>query len=228
MGLFLFICYMKTRILTILLLTTCFGVVSVSAQDVQNNYQQYKTAKTLDGAYTGSIYLFEDGKMASVLLESDQILRVKLKYNLLEDIFYVQGTDGKTVVFTQPYNQVVLDLENDVKLVFKRFVNATGKSAFFQVLFDGKVQLLRKYSANFVEVLDYNEVSPKKKVTKQTSFFTQLPNKEMLQLKVSKKGILNFMADKKLEIDSFLAKENIDLKDDLDLVRLFNYYNTLL
>lgn len=212
---------MINKFLAISLFTYCLFPFFVDAQvTTQNKYGKYGSTKTLEGEYSGSIYLYDEWKLASIRLTNEKIEKVKVKYNLLDDLFYVQGSDGNPVTFEKPYNEVSIDDADGNTLLFRRYTNAAGEFAFFQVLFDDKVQLLKKDKVSFIEMLNYNDVSAKKKVIKQTKFYAQYKNREMSELKISKKNILNFMADRKADILTFMDKQNINLKSDPDLVKL--------
>jgi len=46
-------------------------------------------------------------------------------------------------------------------------------------------------------------------------------------IKLKKKDILNLLADKKNEVESYVSNEKLDYKNEGDVIKIINYYNSL-
>jgi hypothetical protein len=48
---------------------------------------------------------------------------------------------------------------------------------------------------------------------------------KLLRLNTNKKEILKLMSDKKTEVESFIKQNNLSVKDRVDLLQIFKFYN---
>ncbi|RYU97188.1 hypothetical protein [Emticicia agri] len=103
------------------------------------------------------------------------------------------------------------------------------KSGFFEILADGKVKLL-EYSKLKIHQPDYVEAfnigSKDVKInTEKLWFITK--GKEVIKFSAGKRDLYEVMADKKPEIEKFVKDNHLSLKDKTDLIKVFQYFNTI-
>ena len=193
----------------------------------QNPYGRYSTEKTIDKV-TGSPYLSDTWDLATVKTAGGAILKdLKVKYDLMDDLLYFKSSDDKVMVFNQPISEFKIVEEGLFRNGFNNPLYG-DVNTFYQVIFDGKVKLLKRKKKSFTEVLNYNEASPVKKINTQMFYYVMGVTGTFQEIKLNKKSIIDSMKDKQKEINEFLNQSKVDFKSDKDLFILFNYYNSLL
>ena len=216
-----------------LILTTGWlscAAISVNAQQIaiQNQYGKYASEKTTINV-SGSPYLTDDWAAATIKMKSGLMVKEKVKYDLLDDILYFKSTDGKFMTFAEPVSEFRIEEGSGAGLYRNNYDNSRfgSKTTFYQVLFDGKVKLLKRVNKGVNDVMEYNAASPTKTITQKVRYYAVSVDGTFVEVKPAKKDILNIMNSKKAEVDKFLSSSHIDFKADADLVTLFTYYNSL-
>ncbi len=186
--------------------------------------------------YVGTPYLNKDFMYGKIIMKDDTVLEGLFRYNIYNQEV-VAVFDGDTLAVAKPLNMV------EFQMAAKRFIYTLiidrdmGKpyvtGSFFEILEDGELQLLKrhyskletfKYASNYMggagDGRDYFEHVSE-------LYFRKGPGSEARQLKKPKKIIPEVMEDKKEEVMHFIREEKLSLKDEGDLIRLFEYYNQL-
>jgi hypothetical protein len=192
----------------------------------------------------GSYYLDQDWSLATVrfypktistpkgTVKLDSLTEVQIKiilfgndveFNTPEGVKVISGTLVKGFTLQKP-NQLPKNYINTLEFVdnYDKI-----KPSFFELLVDGKVKLL-EYTKINIQKPDYVEAfntgSKDTKITKDKQLYiTQ--GKEVLRLNTNKKEILELMSDKKTEVEAFIKQNNLSVKDRVDLLQIFKFYN---
>ena len=192
----------------------------------------------------GSYYLDQDWSLAtvrfypktistpkgSVKLDSLTDVQIKIilygndvEFNTPEGVKVISGTLIKSFTL-QKLNQLPKNYVSTLEFIdnYDKI-----KPSFFELLVDGKVKLL-EYTRVNIQKPDYVEAfntgSKDIKITKDKQLFiTQ--GKEVLKLNTNKKEILELMSDKKAEVEAFIKQNNLSIKDRVDLLQIFKFYN---
>nr|WP_299416863.1 hypothetical protein [uncultured Emticicia sp.] len=192
----------------------------------------------------GSYYLEQDWSLATVrfypktistpkgIVKLDSLTEVQIKiilfgndveFNTPEGVKVISGTLVKGFTLQKP-NQLPKNYINTLEFVdnYDKI-----KPSFFELLVDGKVKLL-EYTKINIQKPDYVEAfntgSKDTKITKDKQLYiTQ--GKEVLRLNTNKKEILELMSDKKTEVEAFIKQNNLSVKDRVDLLQIFKFYN---
>jgi hypothetical protein len=109
--------------------------------------------------------------------------------------------------------------------LFKK-IDSKLDNDYFMVIADGKVSLLKKIWKVIWEEKTYNSSTVVKNILDKSAYYT-LSDGKLLQIKPSKKEILNAFPDHKNEVDQYIKTEKISFNNDQDLSKLFIYYNSL-
>jgi hypothetical protein len=192
----------------------------------------------------GSYYLDQDWSLATVrfypktistpkgIVKLDSLTDVQIKiilygndveFNTPEGVKVISGTLIKGYTLQKP-NQLPKNYISTLEFVdnYDKI-----KPSFFELLVDGKLKLL-EYTRVNIQKPDYVEAfntgSKDTKITKDKQLYiTQ--GKEVLRLNTNKKEILKLMSDKKTEVESFIKQNNLSVKDRVDLLQIFKFYN---
>lgn len=110
-----------------------------------------------------------------------------------------------------------------------KFTGAPYPVDIFEVLVEGKLELLKKYytkdiESNYNVVLDVGSKTSKKVLRSMLYFYD---GNVLIELPKSKRKILKIFSNKKDVIEEFLKNGNCNLKKESDLIETFKYYNKL-
>jgi len=104
-------------------------------------------------------------------------------------------------------------------------VDKLTKDNFYQVLVDGKALLLMDTKFEEISYKEYNSATTTKRTDKLVSYYGVLGNRISRLLKPE--DALLLLTDKTQQVSDFMKKENIRMKKQGDLERMFAYYNSL-
>jgi len=113
---------------------------------------------------------------------------------------------------------------------YRRFypaIQANTEQTFYQVLVEGKVQLLKCQSKTILLFKDADSPEEKKKEPSEL-YFAYMPGKTIVQVGFDAAKILNSMSEYEWAIKDILKKEKLKVKDEGKLVDLFVMLNNQL
>lgn len=192
----------------------------------------------------GSYYLDQEWSLATVrfypktistpkgTVKLDSLSDVQIKiilygndveFNTPEGVKVISGTFIKSFTSKKP-NQLPKNFVSTLEFVdnYDKI-----KPSFFELLVDGKIKLLEYTKVNIQKpdyVEAFNTGSKDIKITKDKQLFiTQ--GQEVLKLNTNKKEILELMSDKKTEVEAFIKQNDLSVKDRVDLLQIFKFYN---
>ncbi|KQM79131.1 hypothetical protein ASE74_00735 [Pedobacter sp. Leaf216] len=103
----------------------------------------------------------------------------------------------------------------------------TGQAeGFYEAVAEGNVSLLKQYSIKKEIVEDWFTKKKTNKLVQRTAYLTSKAG-TIQKFTPSTKNITTVLADKKEQVATFIKNEQLDLKQDDDLIKVFKYYNTL-
>jgi hypothetical protein len=103
-------------------------------------------------------------------------------------------------------------------------IDKNNDETFYEVLVDGKFQLLNYYSKVIQEYTPYNE-PPKKRFATNTVLYAQLPDGSMIKIKNDKDAILASMPQYADAARKIIDNNKLKLKTDDQVVRFFTLLN---
>jgi len=220
--------------LSYILLVACgLSLNTATAQFVHQ--QDYKPLMTKD--YTnieGSPYLYDDWiagtvKLANGLTNKEPIM---LKYNLLDDEVYFKDKAGEAMAFVVPVQEFTLNpMQIDATLARRyrngyKGIDGIKPAAYFEVLSDGKVQLIKKASKTIFESQNIGSASKTGTFMEKTKYYLVI-NGNAVPVKTDKKSLFAALSDKQVQLETYIKINKVDFKKDTDLGKLVTYYNSL-
>ena len=100
------------------------------------------------------------------------------------------------------------------------------KADFYEVLVNGKVILLKYYSAKVQSAEDWYTKKQTKTMVKEVTYFSSKDGK-VEKLGSNSKSLLAVFSDKQDLVKSFIKDKEPDLKKDEGMIAVFQYYNSL-
>lgn len=229
--------------------------------DVDRNSKIFTRGSTDVGNIRGSMYLSPDFLQGSMRMKDGTLVgNVAFRYNIFTDQmeFFVIKESGlkdqivddegnmfnikveyipkDTFSIALPYEVKEVVMGNRKMLYLLALKRKGGKnyltSGYFEVLADGKCQLLLRREVNvevhsFVPYYAGGGGDGSSYFAKYEKFYFRMENGPATQLKKGRRNLLMIMDDKKNEMTEFFRSEKINLGSLADLVRVFNYYNQM-
>ncbi len=177
----------------------------------------------------GTPYLndkFEPGKVT--ILQDTVYENIALRYNAFTDDLEFKRRDS---VFNIAFKTVVKKAEFGGNTFSCRSFEANGVSrdGFFKVLTEGKATLLARYTIQFFdreEAKAFSDYQPARFEEPVKQYFMSLEGTSA-RLISNKKSLLRMFGDHQNEMDSFISKNKLSIKDDEELCKIISHFNSL-
>jgi len=181
--------------------------------------------KDADADVQGTPYLFDDWLPGSVVTEDGKTYNnLKLKYDIRFSQLIFLNQNDEASGFREPVKMFTIN-----HMVFTNgfpSVDAQTIAAFYQVLADGKIKLL-KYSKKVIEERQtYGATAMEKSYRKMQSYYVFKDGK-MTKVRADKKSLLAALPDQAPKLETYIKDNNVNLKDDMGMAQVITYYNTL-
>lgn len=178
----------------------------------------------------GSPYLTENWTKGLVKLHTGKTYaEVALKYDQVADQLLFRGERDEAMSFVDAVEQFSIRVGDEERVFRSGFKPAekTSASTFYQVLYNGKIQLLKRCLKQITEEQAFNSATKVKTISENPVYYLASQG-QPLKFKKDKKSVLSVMEDHAGEVEKFIASEKINLKSDADVIKLFAYYDSLL
>ncbi|WP_461491376.1 hypothetical protein, partial [Pontibacter sp. HJ8] len=173
----------------------------------------------------GTPYLMDEWVTGSVKFNNGKLFEgVQLKYNQVEDELMFLDKAKNELLFVEP----VLEFKIGERVFRRGYTSVDGASpmAFYEVLTDGKTQLLKRTTKKIHEELTYNSATKPKSFVESNTYYISKSENQLTKVKKDKKSVLNALNDKNAELESYFKTNRPDLKKDVEMAKLVEYYNS--
>ena len=179
----------------------------------------------------GTPFLVDTWTKAIVRLKSNgNFSNISVKYDLVEDqLLFRDVKSDQPMEFIDQVLEFKLIADDESWSIFKKgFKASDGNTSnnFYQVLYDGGTQLLKRKVKKVIEDRPYNSAVTVKTFNEVETYYIAKAN-EPLKIKKDKKQILTALADHAAELEKYIQENKLNVKEDQDLTKLIAYYNTL-
>lgn len=230
----------KNSIVSALFLLPVFSFAQTSSLTNLNEQSMFLTdvrtglpirlASNID--VTGSPYFNKEFCTANIKLQKGRKYHgVNVKVNLQDNKLLFKAPDGQELEPLLPIELIeIVQCEKEGKTaIFRSGYPATGRqsaSAFYQLLDSGKVQLLKYWNVDFMDSRPYGTGNIQRTYEASPIYYAYSAEKGMVALgKGNESAILQVLSDKKEEINKFISSQNIRLKREEDMTKVFSFYN---
>ncbi|PTS99952.1 hypothetical protein DBR11_11285 [Pedobacter sp. HMWF019] len=183
--------------------------------------------------YIQGIYLYPDFVKGSVtMLDNKKIASADLIYDLSKDKIIFKGEDNKPYWFKDKVSEFQMaDPKSGDQLIhlFKNGyppIDRYSALNYYEVLAEGKVTLLKKEVRIVSETIPYGSSAPVKSVANAQLYYLYT-NDTMTQIKKDKKSMGNLLKGNDFNLTKYISDNNLNIKNDEDLVKIINYYNSI-
>ncbi len=222
-------------------LLVLFLAGSTRAQQVSTNSSDYSSSRrmvpmsnlgpTVLDENVQSKFLRQEWSPGMVLLKDGKVLQLPLLFDIYGNkLYFLQDKD--IMEFMQSVYEFTITLvkKNDsIVTKFRSFyppVDKNTNETFYEVLVDGKFQLLRCKAKTIYLYKEQNIPEEERRYSKEI-LYAVLPDGKMLQIRKDKDYILAQMPDYGSRIQTIVSAHKLKLKNEEGLVQLFEYLNQL-
>ncbi|HEX5169021.1 MAG TPA: hypothetical protein VFW11_07590 [Cyclobacteriaceae bacterium] len=181
------------------------------------------------GNYDGSPYLMDEFVQGEVFINDGNFKGIPLRYNVYKD--YVEFKKDNQVYILDPSAKIRRIVMGANILVVKEYpFHGNNKIGFLSMIDSGKATLFSRH------VVTYREAQPPKPIetTGKSPRYTEMPDvfyfrigEGPLKEIESMKKMLEAFPDEAVQLKTFANKEKISVRKKDELVRFFQYYNSL-
>jgi hypothetical protein len=213
------------KFLTILMLLLCFtntGKAQVYLRDIQGRLIR----ETNFIGVIGSPFENDEFLIGNVMLNNDdEYENVPLKYNIYNDeLYFKNAKDEMLLSFVIPVKWFKLAGQTYLN-GFPEIDNYT-RNSFYGLLAGNKIKLLFKAYKTISETRPYNSPNVEKRFERYKDYFI-LKEDKMYRFKPTKKALLNLFDSEGPRIEEYIKKEKINFRNDEDLIKIFDFINSL-
>ncbi|MDB4927273.1 hypothetical protein [Mucilaginibacter sp.] len=233
---------MKSNLKTVAALLIFSAIATVTKAQLTSSYNQGSGSGTIvDDAgnvrrateysgLVGSPYFIVDWSKADVTFADGSVQKDKVvKYDELKDKLFTQIKDDKMGEFDTPVADFTITAADGTVAKFGKIPGngKFGDDAFFEILSDGKVKLIRKNAKSISEYKkDLGTAVTTREVVDNIDYYLVVSGK-LVRIKKDKKSVEAALGAKQTELDAYIKSNNLNLKNDADLAKLITQYNTL-
>jgi hypothetical protein len=199
----------------------------VYLQDISGSVIQERSLVDLGG----SPYFNDEFLKGSIKVNDKTVYDgLYLRYDLESDqLTYRKANSNVSMSPSEKVTEFSIQQPSGAVAVFKRISKEDPNiDGFYQVLFDGKVSLLKKVKRRIVEKVEYNSSSKTKSLVTQTNYYAYNPSTGSFNaLKGDKRTLAAVFGDKAEKVSDFIKKEDVSFKNEASLINLMTYYNSI-
>ncbi len=199
---------------------------------------QSNVARTWDNRYEGvrgTPYLknvWQNAQITSV--EGKVYNNVPLKYDVYSNLLAVKNSKGDSISSETAYMKEFTWIGTGMTFVKEPLLDNTTDiknfSRFYQQLFKGnKTTLLKNYRKELLKADYQGGYSANRRYDElidEVDYFLKKGN-QIEKIKLNEKNVLKFTFDKEKEVKEFLKKQKLNLKNEADVIKLLQFYETL-
>ena len=185
----------------------------------------------------GSPFYFDNWVKGSIILGNGQKTEnLSLKFNAHENELLMNQSKTRAVYIPkEKINSFSLfNPETNQEVIFQNLPHhkKADQTHFYKLLFNGEVSLYEDIIVVF-EKADYQGGYSNDKTFDEFKrysnyYYISEPDSEFHKLKMTSSGISKAFPNHSAEIKKFIKREDINLKNEKDLVKVFNYHQQLL
>lgn len=180
----------------------------------------------------GSEYLNDDWYNGNVRMNGNKLYGIeKMRYNILQNLVEYQF-EGLTYGLADEITE--FDIEdrngdNNSKRIFRKgFRNDENPSEklFYEILYDGKTKLVRKWAINIVTYTEPMTTNQTRRYLQVFSLYIS-KNNQLFKIKKDKKHVLKVLEDKHDELSKYISASNIALNTEENIIEVLRFYDGL-
>jgi len=184
----------------------------------------------------GSVYFNENWRMGKITLNSGEVIETyPIKYDLKTQRLEIKNDIDIKILDIELVKKLEWLNEFSQKEIyvncseFKDLLTEKEAQGFYEVIAKGKITLLKKTNL-ILQPSNYNEAlnvgCKEDTYIKEDKYYVKSDNK-IEKINPKRKSVLKLFVDKAEQVDLFAKENNLEFKDENQLGKIFEYYNSL-
>lgn len=163
------------------------------------------------------------------VIRLDTLSALLVRYNIFGNDIEFKTPEGIKIVSGAMIQYIIAEGTPQKFVNTSEFIDNEDKikPGFFRILADGRVKLLENTQVE-IQKPDYipslNIGDEDTKIVKQKMLFVT-QGKEVIRFRGKRRELLELMQDKRSELLKFIRKEQLYIRNQQDLIRIFEFYN---
>lgn len=197
-----------------------FNTQTLGGTFQRNDARAYNKTDQFKGV-KGSFYLFNSWKNNSTIVsKTGKKYQINnMNYDLDEKSFLSKISKDSVYIYQ---NVKSITIEN------KFFININEQ--FYEKITEGKICLLKKYSGKLkkpiINKMTNQQVKPAEYV-KIINYYSYIDNEKLEKIKLKKSNISKLITNKKNKVKAYIKKNKLSYKEEKDIIKIINFYNSL-
>ncbi len=198
-----------------------------------NSVFQTKKRDFSDVSYGGSPYFDEGFTLGTPYIKGEKQPEVPMRFNAFTDEIEMMSGNSGDIYNMIKKGYITAEFGNKTySLHFLLDKNSKEKEGYLIALSQpGKIQLFYKpikiLSKAKEPTSSYETYFPPSYIDESEYYVITSKNPIANIVKLKKKDILNLLVDKMKEVESYVSKEKLNYKNEEDVIKIINFYNSL-
>ena len=217
-------------LITLFALSNSFSQVRID-NELLNPFTLRNINKTNINDIKGTPYIQQD--FAPALVDKIPGEHMSARYNAYSDDIEIKKGNEKFILNKKSeFSKIKFIATKIVYKAYNYIENDSNKRGYLaQLNPTGTTLLLKKQSILFIDAktskTGYDEGSPAQFKKVKDKYFIKINDNNIVELPKSKKTIAKLFPKYEKEILSYIKKQGINIKKEIDLIKLIDYVNTL-
>jgi len=174
-----------------------------------------------------SVYFPDDWALGTVQLVDGSVLEsMRLRYNMYsQQMQFIE--DGDTAAFAKPKELESINI-GEYKFIYSAYLrNNESKEGYFEVLTEGKCQLLfhREITYHLIDDLDDGIIDDS--YILEHTYYLKKEEKPAVRIHMDRKSVLSAFCDNQEKVKEYIKNNKIRFNNQEDMISVVNYYNSL-
>lgn len=179
----------------------------------------------------GSPYFSENYLQSNIQLRNGKTYHnIPIKFNQLTGEVIFKTSDGQEMLVTNPFQRIELQHEGKTYIFRSGFppIDKQTDVSVYQLLDSGTAVLLKYTTVLYQDKQVYNSPNIVRTYNKKENNYAWTPSQGLVRVPKKENEWAAFFGSLHTEMKSFIKKENVKLKNEEDIIRIFRHYNQLL
>lgn len=179
-------------------------------------------------SYTTSALYLKGGRKIENVKSKIYLPDYSVLYSVGDTIEMVAVTEIERIEFFFFGNDMSQNKPSKMEFILlPSSVDPNALKKYYQVLDTGKINLLKLYATELTEGKEFGSASITRTYTKRTDMYSYSYVNGFRKITNAQSLLSSVFSDKKSEMVEFISQNNINVRREKDLEKLFLYYNNL-
>ncbi len=182
---------------------------------------------------SGSPYIEKEMQKGTIILKDNRKVEdVMIRYNAYEDALLYQIDKDQVTMLDPPVINGFEYRNNDKVFTYISISILEGKRHFYEVIYEGKSTLVVQHRIKLTEKTNnagsYGASDMQGSAFKQSDiYFLMDATGKSSEVNLTKKSLISALGSHDEELQAFIKKNKLKVKENTDLIRLLEYYDSL-